>query len=60
MTKTDEMFEAGQTEWCDIVELVVSSMIEEVEEKEMATNLGVGFYEWQQKRLNKAIEVGPS
>lgn len=35
-------------------------IIEETKEEEMATNLRVRFHERQQKRLNKAIEVGPS
>ena len=38
VTKTDEMFEAGLTEWYEIVELVVLSIIEEVKEEEMVAN----------------------
>ncbi|KAL6333891.1 hypothetical protein AAG906_039301 [Vitis piasezkii] len=35
------MFGSGLTEWCEIVELVVPSIIEEVKEEEMVTNLGI-------------------
>ena len=60
MTELDKTFRVDRIEWCATIEQVVTPKIEEAEEKEMVANLWAEFREWQQKRLNEAIEVRPS
>lgn len=58
--ESDETFGAKQTEEYEIVKSVTPSIIEKVKEEETIANLRADFCEQQQKRLNEAIEVGPS
>ena len=58
--ESDETFGAKQTEEYEIVKSVTPSIIEKVKEEETIANLRADFCEQQQKRLNEAVEVGPS